>query len=309
MKTLVTLIKREWWEYRGTFLYVPCIIGFIYLIAAAIGLLIISFSNIKITVITNFINTTSLPYIIYKVSFLMVVVMWLTIINYFWNCLFSDRKDGSVLFWQSMPIAQWQTLSSKLIMGLIVAPAITWICIVITQVLLFILAGVALSILGLPVITTLWHPGLIVLSWASLLATLWVQGLWLIPIVGWLMLCSAYAKKTPFLLAIIPPLVVIIFEAIFLRYQYFLSFIASRFGYMNTTWEYFLSLMTNYVYSNPSLQAGSASQKSFPSFGGIKFEPFLSPKFVLAFFVGLVIGFIFIAIAAILRNRCYDYEK
>ena len=307
MKTLVTLVKREWWEYRGAFLYVPAIIGLVYVVVAAIGLLIISVSNVNV-------SATNVPYglipsAIFSMSFLFAIVLWLTIINYFWNCLYIDRKDGSVLFWQSLPISQSQTLLSKLIMGLVVAPIVAWICIVITDIIMFVLGGVALSIMGLPGFGILWHPGLIILSWLSLLAALLIQGLWLIPIIGWLMLCSAYAKKAPFLLAIIPPLVIIIIEAIVTRYQYFWDFIVSRFTYMGTTWQYFLNLMNNYIGTSSATQLTIGNNKSIMSFGPFQHLTLSAPEYVLAMFIGLIIGFIFIAIAGILRSRCYGYEK
>lgn len=296
MKTLTTLVKREWWEYRGVFLYVPAIIGLIYVVVAAIGLLVVSIGTVNVN--TADVDNGLIPSAVFGMSFLFVIILWLTVINYFWNCLYTDRKDGSVLFWQSLPISQSQTLLSKLIMGLVVAPIVAWACIIITEIIVFILGGVALSILGFPALNILWQPGLIVLSWLGLLAVLLIQGLWLIPIIGWLMLCSAYAKKAPFLMAIIPPLVIIIIEAVVTRYHYAWNFIVGRFTAMGATWQYFLNLMNH--------DTGSSAVMSFTP---LKHLTLSTPHYVLAMFIGLVIGLIFIAIAAVLRSRCYGYER
>lgn len=307
MRILATLVKREWWECRGVFLYVPAIIGLVYIVVAVIGLLVISVANVNV-------NTTNLSYelipsAIFSMSFLFAIVLWLAIINYFWNCLYTDRKDGSVLFWQSMPILQSQTLLSKLIMGLVVAPVVVWVCIVITEFIMFVLGGIALSVLGLSGSSILWHPGLIVLSWLSLLAALLIQGLWLISIIGWLMLCSAYAKKAPFLLAVIAPLVIIIIEAIIMRHQYFWNSIMSIFTYMGTTWQYFLSLMNNYSSFVSETQLTTEHSKSIMSFVPFQHLTLSDPECALTMLIGLLIGFIFIAIAGVLRSRCYGCEK
>ncbi len=51
-----------------------------------------------------------------------VLVLWLMVFYYFLANLYDDRKDSSVLFWQSILTSQTQTIVSKLIAGLVLAP-------------------------------------------------------------------------------------------------------------------------------------------------------------------------------------------
>jgi ABC-2 type transport system permease protein len=67
----------------------------------------------------------------------------------------------------------------------------------------------------------LWGPGSPLTLTAEILATVPVYAVWALPTVGWLMLCSAWAKSKPFLWAIMIPVFSGIFVAMFDLMQLF----------------------------------------------------------------------------------------
>ncbi len=306
MRGLFTLLRREWWEYRGNFFYIPLTIGLIFIFLAIVGLWIVMIVHPDIQQFKwqTYLSYGSIASYIFDVGFVFAVVLWLTVFNYFWNCLFTDRKNRSVLFWQSMPSSSLQTIFSKLILGLFVAPLVSWICIVLVEAVLLVVSSVAMDLWHLPAAQILLHPGLIGLSWFGLLTTLWLQGLWLFPILGWMMFCSAYAKRSPFLLAVIPPVVVIIIEEVIHDHHYLLNFIIHSFRNAAQTWRYFLSVAVQSAGTTP---IPTATQGKLWVMGSpIVHSP---QQYSIQMLVGLVIGLILIAVASLLRNYCYGFER
>jgi ABC-2 type transport system permease protein len=57
----------------------------------------------------------------------------------------------------------------------------------------------------------------------------WVCGLWYAPIWGWLLLCSAWSRRTPYLWATLPLLAVGLVEKIAFNTSYFGGWLAYRF--------------------------------------------------------------------------------
>jgi len=309
MKTVMTLVKREWWEVRNSFLYSPMAIGLLLVLVAVGGLFFALFANTHIDWSPGDIATQNISVMVYSIGFIFALVLWLTVLNYFWNCLYYDRKDGSVLFWQSMPVSQCQTITAKLIAGLLVAPIVAWICLVITEAIVLLLSGISLSILHLPGWDVLWQPGQIVVSWLTLLATFLIQGIWLFPIIGWLVFCSAYAKRTPFLMAIVPPVVVIIIESLVLKHSYLFHFIAARYAYMANTWRYFMGGMNEGASKGMFFihgQSVGVTKVLMPPSMGLDIS---TAHYIVAALIGVGVGLVFVVIAAALRSRCYGFER
>ena len=74
----------------------------------------------------------------------------------------------------------------------------------------------------------LWRPELWLqqhVLWLYLMAT---SALWYLPVVGWLMLVSAWARRAVILQAILPPLAVILVERLFLGTHYTAALLRDR---------------------------------------------------------------------------------
>jgi len=126
--------------------------------------------------------------------------------------LYDERKDHSVLFWKSMPVSDVQTVVSKLVFVIWLAPLATIAAILLAQ--FFSLAMTSLYVeegMG----TRVWAASEFWLRPVELLVGYFVLGLWLLPFGAWLMLVSSRAGRLPILWALGIPWALIVLERIF----------------------------------------------------------------------------------------------
>ena len=296
MKTLTTLIKREYWENRGSFFKAPVVFGGLILVIAVCYLILLCTHVAHYSIQEHIDATGHIPPaltadIFSGMSLPFMIVLWLVAFYYFLNCLYEDRKDRSILFWQSMPIADWETIASKTLAGIILAPLCSWVCIVATEFIFLIIITIAASVIGLSGIGGLWTPVILISTWLHILGALFLQALWLLPLFGWCMLCSAYAKKSPFLTAILPYLLILIIEAVFFRSVHIASYVASRFDLAGSTWSSLLVPIHNSGFLSPHIMLSNHG------YG------FISLYWSLAIAIG------FMAIAGYLRYSCYRTDE
>lgn len=219
-KTLFWLVKREFWEHRGSFLWAPVITGGIMLLLTTMGLITaevfrmrsgVQINGIDFNAITAHMDADALTTLgnafdvsIVSPAFLIGIVMFVVIFFYCLGSLYDDRRDRSILFWKSLPISDRDTVLSKVLCATLLAPAIAIATSVVTGLLLLILMTVTASLHGANLwqMLTLAHPFRVI---ANMLGMLPLYALWALPTVGWLMLCSAWARNKPFLWALIIP--------------------------------------------------------------------------------------------------------
>lgn len=142
-------------------------------------------------------------------------IMLLVAASYLLGCLYGDRKDGSILFWKSMPVSEAQNVLTKVVVATCVLPAIAWICALAFSVVLWIAAAVVAAMLGYEgaLALVLREQAIVGTAW-QFLGTFIAASLFLLPVITFLLLASAIAKKTPFLFAIVPVIAVLIIEKV-----------------------------------------------------------------------------------------------
>jgi len=256
MKALTTLLRREFWEHRKTFFYLPLVIMAFctfFLIAGMGSLQILGDDlmvdgHLEVNQSTPELNDrdvyeySSVPLEalfgdqlakfsllsvaekenVLNIAYLtfitpLVPVLWVVIFMYFLTCLYDDRKDRSILFWKSMPVSDTMTVVSKLLTGLVVLPSIFFAAMLILQ--LILLLASALFALGYPVDVwdTLIAPANLVGRWFSMAAFLVFVTLWCLPLFAWVILVSSWAKSVPLAWVVGVPVVIVIFEQVFFR--------------------------------------------------------------------------------------------
>lgn len=217
--TFKWLLKREFWENRGSFVWAPAITGIIFLVMTALGMGIASVLFWKARNEPGFefeahgdaVEQAHSMGFAGDVSLLVGVGLALTVLAfvvffYSLGSLYDDRRDRSVLFWKSMPVSDSQTVLSKVVWALVLAPAIAVAVGLVIGVALWVLSLIGAAVNGIPsagAVLTHSHP-LRVLG--NILLILPVYALWAMPTVGWLMFCSAWARRFPFLWAVLLPL-------------------------------------------------------------------------------------------------------
>lgn len=232
------LLRREFWEHKGGFLWAPLVAGAISLLLTIMAIGIGEVAARKALADGEFdgevmINGLDLGYLteklgpeelrslsegidlaLYMASGWPLLVLGFVVFFYCLGALYDERKDRSVLFWKSLPVSDRDTVLSKAASALVVAPLLAIAAALATMIgFLVVLSVVVLAHGGNPYVL-LWGPGNPLNIVASYLVTIPVYALWALPTVGWLLLCSAWARSKPFLWAVMLP----VFAGIFLSW-------------------------------------------------------------------------------------------
>lgn len=239
VRTFGWLLRREYWEHKGGFFWAPVWAGAISLLLTLMGFIFAEVAARKVvsagkesingfivngldlSSITAQMDVDDLRKLADGVSvstasamFWPMLVLGFVVFFYCLGSLYDERRDRSVLFWQSLPISDGATVLSKAVSALLVAPVIAMAVGIICMIaFLLVLAGFVLLHNGNP-FTLLWSPSNLFGNVGVGLAALPIYALWALPSVGWLLLCSVLARSKPFLWAIVVP----VFTGVFLSW-------------------------------------------------------------------------------------------
>lgn len=207
MNIYLALLRRELLEHKYL-LRVPAIL----IVIAVLVRLSLVFGNLSIDVdlpdqlqldkaIDGVMNSVVVK-ALSSMNYIIMLAMFIVAIFYTLACLYNERQDDSVLFWRSLPISDSSTVASKLMVALVMVPLL----LIITQVVVVIL------FLGINSFDYLLQ------VYPSSLSTVVKILLWsMLPTVAWCLFCSQFAKKNPFLLAFIAPVLLVLFDKLFLN--------------------------------------------------------------------------------------------
>ncbi len=227
------LLKREVLEHKNLFIGAPAVIALLILVATtwvatqidqsqlAEGLRYLSalFDGLSPFDMAPFFMLVGIPF---------YITLYICSVIYLINTLYQDRKEMSILFWQSMPVSNLKTVISKIVTIVLVAP-VFYVLIIFA---LYLIAMIWLTILGISNDVDLVGIGWMFLAAiASLLLiyiSAFVASLWLLPSIGWILLFSAFAKKTPLLWAGGVFILVGFLEDFVFGTQFLANWIASR---------------------------------------------------------------------------------
>tara|TARA_B110000238_G_C16123691_1_gene438245 strand:- start:579 stop:1490 length:912 start_codon:yes stop_codon:yes gene_type:complete len=246
MKSLLMLTRREFWEHRNTFVVLPALI-----VAVIFSLMLLGLAytppSVNFSVQSNIETNNKQEQYVYQreitgswatllvgelqatdsgtrskylsvglrsIDSVLSVVLWLVTLSFLLNCLLTDRRDRSILFWKSMPVSDQSTVLMKLFTALIAVPLVYFGGIAILQVSWLVL--LSLSTLGskVPVWETVWAPAQLLSHWLGYLALVLFNILWSLPLWGWLLVVSAYSKSVQLVWALSVPVCVVLAERI-----------------------------------------------------------------------------------------------
>lgn len=213
------LLRREFWENRGGFLWAPVIAGgivaFLYSLLAVIGSVAgrNQFGGNHMVIdggsaseqVNRAIGSFGDGVLLVGIG-LTAVVLAFVVFFYALGSLYDDRRDRSVLFWKSLPISDRDTVLAKLTWAALLAPLIAVLVGILLGLVLWLVSALTLKVNGVSAGTAVFthsHPLRVI---GSVLGTVPVYVLWALPTLGWLMLCSAWARSKPFLWAVLVPI-------------------------------------------------------------------------------------------------------
>ena len=153
------LLKREYWENRGGFLWAPIIAGgiisFLYLVLAVIGSIAgkdaMHGDSFQIDGGAQKINSALGAYgdgVLLAGVMLACIVLAFVVFFYALGCLYDDRRDRSILFWKSLPVSDTQMVLSKAAWALLLAPLVAVGVGVVIGLVLWVISALTLSVNG-----------------------------------------------------------------------------------------------------------------------------------------------------------------
>lgn len=232
MKTMTALIKREYLEHRGAFLYAPATILSLVTLALTAALL---FNKVRVPYEIG--ATSALKF--FEVGFLGMAALWslylmVALFFYYADAFSADRRNNAMLFWKSMPVSDFTVLSSKMLAGMTLLPALIFAALIASGILLYGLTGLAVVMMpGLEV------PGALEVLTSSLqlgfyaLVHLVLALLWYAPFFAWVGVLSTVFRRWSIPLAFLIPGMLGLVENLFFygagpRGGYILSFLRRR---------------------------------------------------------------------------------
>jgi ABC-2 type transport system permease protein len=308
-------VKREFWEYRGGFLWTPLIIAAVMLAFVAMGIIIaeinvrenFNLNGIHLNQLASHLDADAiakfqgaLDVALLSMGLPIRIALFVVVFFYALGALYNDRADRSVLFWKSLPLSDTQSVLAKVAAGLIIAPALAALGMIALQLGFLILLSLYAAFHGINALPYLWSPTHLIAMWVKLAVLIPVNALWALPTMGWLLLCSSYARSKPFLWAMTPLIAGVIVSwaqltGSFSFGSWFWRHIVGRLllSLIPESWLSLSSLKAlDHASDDPGLAIGNLL-----SFGNIA-DQFASPNFL----IGVAAGVAMIAAAIWLRR-------
>ena len=225
-RTLLSLVRREFWEHRALWV-APSAVAGLMLLAALVASVKYRLTDADLSGEESPGSMTMFAVMQGFVSTPLSAVTLIVLVFYLLDCLYAERKDRSILFWKSLPVSDGLTVLSKLLVALGLVP----------------LGVFVLGLLVSLACTGIWQlnaalgrlpgiPGWDLVGWLkaelALLLCFFIGALWYAPCAAYLLVVSTWARRTPFLWLLLPPVAAQILERIAFGTHYLASFIGYR---------------------------------------------------------------------------------
>jgi ABC-2 type transport system permease protein len=220
-----TLVRREFLEHRMLFVSFPLLgtavatLLYLYLFAdAAVSGAIPAPWDYAVRSMTRGSNELYLGAMYNLPLGMMMLCYWLTMLFYFLTTLQQQRKNRSVLFWNSLPVSDTQTVLSKLVAGLVCCHVVYIACYVVLALFLMLVSLGHYWYSGDGGLGAAWNamvvPAKLPTLFSTLLLSLPLNVLWTLPVYAWCLLVSARARELPFVWAMAPIVLIVLVELV-----------------------------------------------------------------------------------------------
>lgn len=307
---LISQAKREFWENKVGFFYAPLIVTALFLLAMGVGF--IQFVNSddsggitysfnhdgdesqkkftsaqlleKIATEGPDIFKHSIEGIIYVNTGFLAITFFIIILGYAHGCLFDDRKNRDILFWRSMPISETMNVLVKLGFILFYFPLVALVLNLIVVVFTLIGATTYFAVEGLSIgylfSSIMQSDGLSVMGKVFGMSLIYM--VLLMPVIGFILLASAYAKKSPFVTTSLIP-------AVLLMMDKFVNYIAGINLHIIDTLRSYRDL---FLTTHSAFESGSVAPVDMIS--------------VMGYLISMIMGALLVSSAIWMRNNRYE---
>jgi ABC-2 type transport system permease protein len=144
------------------------------------------------------------------------------------DALYGERRDRSLLFWKSLPVSDTTTVLAKAAIPILILPLLGFVVTFVVQLITAVITSVILAASGLSVAAFWEQLSFGRMSLLLLYHLVAVHGLSWAPFFGWMLLVSAWARRAPFVWALLPPLAIGIVERIAFNTSHFAGMLGRR---------------------------------------------------------------------------------
>ncbi len=228
---LPTLIRREFWEHRSLWIAPLAVAGFLVLMALGAAV----FADVHFNMGArgwggrNAMGPAGMNMMqmgVFGFTMQLFFVSSITCGFYLLDCLYSERKDRSILFWKSLPVSDVQTVMSKFAVATVVVPLGVFVLATVVYPTLY-----AISAMGIPnfsAVTGGWNTADWLRAEWAVLSSVVATGLWYAPVAAWSMMASAFSRRSPIMISLLPVVVVGVAEGLVFRSGHTWKFLAYR---------------------------------------------------------------------------------
>ncbi len=304
LKGPLMLLRRELWEHRGVVI-APAVIAvlttlmFIVLLRGLGG-------NVSLLQVVQGLammppaqREGALAGLLASVTPLFLVTMLVLTVFYAADALYAERRDRSILFWKSLPVTDLATVVSKLATAAVVIPLVTAAFIIVTQLVTLVLATFVVWGADGDAWALVWQPAPLLNLWLLMVYSLLAVMLWYLPILGWLLLASAWARKAPLLWAVLPVVVAGQLEILALGTSRIFRLIGERvIGVFSSGFRRDIGQLVQF-------DGDSGSVRAPTDLAGDRLLSYIDlPGLLMApgFWGGIVVAAVFVALAVVLRR-------
>jgi ABC-2 type transport system permease protein len=219
-------VWRELWENRSIYV-APLIVAAVQVFGFAISTIGLAERRRAVLLLDPAKQRAAIEVPYDVAAMMMIFVVFIVGVFYCLDALHGERRDRSILFWKSLPVSDLTTVLSKIAIPLAVLPLVAFALIVCVQLIMVLMTSANLLVHGMSPATT-WAHFPVLQNWLVMLYGLIAIAVWHAPIYGWLLLVSGWARRATFLWAVLPLIVIQIFEKITFGTSYFAKMLQHR---------------------------------------------------------------------------------
>ena len=220
---LRTLIRREFWEHRSLWI-APLSVAALLLLLAIIGKVSFDSSLAALPEQRRALFRVSMSY----AAIPQFLTLGIITLMYAGDCLYTERKDRSILFWKSMPVSDTFSVLAKMLVVMMIVPLGIYLVSAVTTLLMS----------GIYVVRAwqdhagevFWDAGTwLRIQGISLVAVI-AGVLWFAPLTAYVMLVSAWARRSVWLWVFLPPVILMMIEWFALGSNHVMNVLLYRLG-------------------------------------------------------------------------------
>ncbi|MGZ6020890.1 MAG: hypothetical protein ACXWKO_19665, partial [Phenylobacterium sp.] len=219
-------VRRELWENRSLYLAPLAVAGLVLigLLLSTIGMAHRRLATLQLPPDKQ-VAVISQPYDFAQGA--VMLTAFIVAAAYCLGSLHGERRDRSVLFWKSLPVSDLTTVLAKGFMPTVVLPVIAGVIIIAVQLAMYVWSAIVLATHGAPQPTYAQLPigeMLLVVLYSLAVGTLWYA-----PLYAWFIMVSGWARRVPFLWAVLPPAALCLVEKLAFNTTYLTRLMGDRF--------------------------------------------------------------------------------